>query len=383
MRKALKESVTFRFTIKPPAAEGSTAKTKRTTFAIEQREIKAGKVLSSKTIKHATLTSINQAFLAKQVNRAQARASVAELVEQLYLEKKAFRAIVHNTANLQILEKYLEWRYPPNVRRKLADFDTARYECVRAVEAVGLISLLSASTAQIQDAVDNCSVGDPNKQRRIISKLNAILAFARPQERIRLSKDAEENKQPKYVTVEEFEKQLLPVMKAILPEHIVLAAEVCFYTGARIGEASAFTPADLRESRFEVFIAKQVTKENVKKNKTKNKKNRICLIFPEGIKAFKKWVEVKGKMTTSDRSRLAEHMRAACEKAFPGIAEKQLKFHDLRHSYAIRLLDKGLTTDYVAKQIGDSAQVCEKHYIGFIVSTVGMDIVRQKVLGKK
>jgi hypothetical protein len=51
--------------------------------------------------------------------------------------------------------------------------------------------------------------------------------------------------------------------------------------------------------------------------------------------------------------------------AFPNNPDKQIIFHDLRHSYAIHLLSIGMTMEDMARGIGDTMEVCEEFYAGF------------------
>jgi len=374
MLSKIKDGVNYRYTILNPSNH-------RKTFNVEKRvfDLNTWKAISTKRIHHPTLESINLQYTSNKIDFTTARKNLDNLILTLYKSDKAISAVVHSTDNLKTLELYLESRYPIVRRRKLSDFNSARYECQRAIESLGNLSLLSATEKQIQDQVDSYCDGDSNRQRRIINKLKSILAFVRPNEHFELIKDQEEFRVVKHLTETEFNK-VLPH----LPKYHQILASVCFHTGARVGETFAFSISDLREKRNTVLINKQITKEDHEaqkvKSRTKNKKIRETFIFPEGISAFKKWVEIKESFTKSERLRLSEVMKAACIKVYPRNKDKHLVWHDLRHSYAIRLLDKGLTIDTVSKLIGDSSKVAEKHYTGFIVSEPSMDLVRSKVL---
>jgi integrase len=383
MRKKFKEGFKHRYVILN--ASQTRGDGKRATFKIEKRSYDLGTwaIIDNKRVKHATLDAINEKYLSKELDWEQARKNVEEVVESLYVADGAYSAVTYNSHNLELLQKYLDAQYPEARRNKLSDFGSAKSECSRAIEALGTLSLMSATQKQIQDQVDAFCKGDSNKQRRIVFKLRSILAWARPHDHLVLVPDREEQPMVRYLTEAEFLK-----VRAHLPDEVhKVLADVCFYVGCRVGEAAAFTLSDLREARNTVFINKQVVLDEHDtgkiKPRTKNKKIREAFICPEGVKSFKRWVEIKKSLSSTQRNYLGETLKAACQAVYPSQDDKHLVWHDLRHCYAIRLLDKGLTIDYVAKMIGDSAKVAEKHYVGFIVSEPGMDLVRLKVLGNK
>lgn len=385
MRSKFKDGLNYRYSIiNPQRLEDRGRGGRRATFAIEKRtyDIKTWKLTGTKRIENVTLDSINSQYRAKSIAFEVARKNVEELVESLYRKDKAVVAQVFSNDNLTQLQTYLDIAYPPARRRKLADFKTVEYECSRAVEALGNVSLLSATQDAIQDAVDAYCGPRANKQRRIITKLTSILKTLRPTEHFKLSKDTEEHGPVKHLAVSEFDL----VLRHLPNGHLQTLAKVCFYLGCRVGEACALNLSDLKEARTSVLIDKQIRKSDHEArkvtNRTKNKKRREAFIFDEGIAALKDWIKVKGKLTLDERLHLARYMTEACKKVFADDEGKHLVWHDLRHSYAIRLLDQGLTIDDVADMIGDSVVVAKKHYIGFIVSDARMDRIRSKVNGE-
>lgn len=387
MRSKIKDDINYRFVIRNPSQTRGNGN--RASFGIIKREFNSGEVTSSKgadlkPISQEALDSINKRYTAGKLNFEDARKEVEELVENLYIDLKAVKAVVFNTANLKVLQEYLDSCYTEARRKKLSSYSSARSEAERAIEALGGLSIQTATPKQIQDQVDKSLSDNPNKQRRIIFKLRAILNWLRPSESWKhlLTPDNEEQGFVKYLTDEEF----IQVRNKLPGELHKTLADVCFNLGCRVGEAVALTLSDLRETRNVVLIAKQITQEGhtkrTVKTKTKNKKIREAFVFPEGVPAIKKWIKIKDQFVAKERKRLAETMTIACRQIFPEDESKHLNWHDLRHCYAIRLLDKGLNIDDVADMIGDSVVVAKKHYVGFIISDARMERIRSKVLGK-
>lgn len=53
-----------------------------------------------------------------------------------------------------------------------------------------------------------------------------------------------------------------------------------------------------------------------------------------------------------------------CKKACKQIGLPPIRYHDLRHSYAMQLLNDGLPIKVVADMIGDTVHCCEQYYTG-------------------
>jgi integrase len=369
MRRVLKDTYPYRFTIKYPTSG-------RTRFRVEKRKIDAatGKVLSSTTLKrHTTLEAINDAFKRKTLTREAAEAAVKELVEKLYEEDGAFTAAVFNEDNRKLLNEYWEREY---ATRDLVDPDTARYELERAVEAVGPLSLFSASREELQRAVDLAATKDrklkPNKQRRLVMKLQILLRYIGRRD-ITLRRARPEKRKPRFLPEDDF----LDILPHLPTEPIRVLHQVAFYTGARIGECFAMEPHHFDEERLELRIETQIDKDEAERP-TKNRRERTTLVFPAGKEALLAWFDMKSQIDTDTRTHMASITRAACLAA----KKKPLVFHDLRHCYAIMCRGKGLSTEDVADLIGDSIIVAKEHYTGFGPTSAIMDLRRAALLAE-
>jgi integrase len=381
MKVKFKDGIDYRYTIANAFKTDGSSRTvqsgQRARFGIEKRtyDLETWKFKGSVRIENDNLDSINKLYRDGSITWDMARKNVETLIEQMYKADRAVKAQVHRPDNLAAAEAYLEKRYPLARRKKLSDFKTVEYEVYRAAECMEEVSLISGTQEQIQNQLDRFCKGDSNKQRRLVTKIKSILSVLRPTEHFELVKEHEEYKAVKYLTPEEF-KEVLPNIQS---EHIRVLAQVCFNLGCRIGEACALTISDLRlkPKGATVFVCKQVTMEGHEaqkiKTRTKNKKNRLSALFPDGVEPLKVWIKLKPKLSLHERKHLSSIFREACKKVFPDFEDKHLKWHDLRHSYAVRLLNEGATIKDVADMIGDSVVVAEKYYVGFIINDVRMD----------
>lgn len=375
-----KDTTNHRYVIINPAKSAGVGKHSKFRVQRQHFDKLTWKPTSVETIKNESIASINKKFMETKLDFDEAKSLIKDVVGSLYKAEKSIVAITFSEENQKALALYLDRKYPAYKQKQMADYESAKQESTRGIEALGKVSIFSASNETMQHAIDAASNGDANKQRRLGGKVNAILKVVRPDAQKITLQAIDYNKPIKRLTHEEF-KLVLPHLPN---NHIRLAAEVCFYLGCRIGEACALTMNDFRPNQHTVFINKQVVLKNhdkwIIKPRTKNKKIRQAILFANGLPALKKWTLVKKQLTSQERGNLAEILKSACIKVFPFEREKHLNWHDLRHCYAIRLIEKGLSIQQAAKMIGDSPSVAEQYYIGFDVNDETMNMIKRKVV---
>lgn len=142
-------------------------------------------------------------------------------------------------------------------------------------------------------------------------------------------------------------------------------------TGCRYGEL-----ADLR--------AGHVNADSIDLLQTKGNKPRIVPLTSEARALFKRLTKGKGD---ADRVFMREDgspwlksyqsrpMRRACLDA--GI-DPPKSFHILRHTFAVMLLREHVPVEFVAKALGNSVQICQRHYAHVIPQDLA-DIMDQRM----
>jgi len=299
-----------------------------------------------------------------------------DLQKKLYLEHGLERKTVFNQENYGVLDEFFEWKYGA---RKTKDKTAAYNDFRRAVDAVGSIPLQTATKAEIQKAI---STADNNKQRRNASRLNMILKYLKRD--IVLDRDKKKRVSVRYLN----EKEFASALKLIKDENFRLLYELAFHSGCRMGEIFALTEDDFRAGVLTVNKQMIRTEEAVRRSKqelkakgkpwtnwipkpadlihpTKNEQSRRVVVFKEFASAFKKWCELDYETKFKLRhARLAEVLKAACEQQFSSNPQKHCVAHDLRHSFAIRLL-QFVNLTYVSLQLGNRIEVCQEFYTGY------------------
>ncbi len=299
-----------------------------------------------------------------------------DLQKKLYIEHGLEKKTVFNQENYGVLDEFFDWKYSA---KKTKDKTAAYNDFRRAVDAVGSIPLQTATKSEIQKAI---STAENNQQRRIASRLNMILKYLKRD--IVLDKDKKKRVSVRYLN----EKEFGSVMKLIKDENLRLVFEMAFHSGCRMGEIFALTEADFRAGVLTVDKQMLRTEEAVRRRRqeyqakgktwtnwvpkpsdlicpTKNEQSRRVVVFEEFASAFKKWCEVDAETKFKLRhSRLAEMLRTVCEQKFPQAPQKHCVAHDLRHSFAIRLL-QFVNLTYVSLQLGNRIEVCQEFYTGY------------------
>lgn len=318
------------------------------------KEVRKEKSRRYAKVTSEALNSINQSILSKRRVAAECLVQVREIVQQLYAKNSEEKMRnVHNFDNMDLLTKFLKHEYED---KDIVDFNSARNDYLRALNAVGEHSLYSASKEVLQKQINSKFKG--NKQRRIVSRLNTIFKFIKRD--ISLRKDKENQTLVKYLSEADF----LEILSKIQNPTVKVLCRIAFYSGCRLGEIFALNQTSLRGHRLQVY--NQIDRHNVRRE-TKNRKLRIAYLFKQGIGDVQAWIKIKEKESYR-KLKLASIVRKACKANFPDEPEKWINFHDLRHSYAINLLSNGVSLGLVAQSLGNSIVVCQKHYVGFVMT---------------
>lgn len=346
----------IRYNLKKPTG-------RRKSFAIVQDTLRANGTRTQATLRHETVIALNKLMAEGVKSEAEVEVELRQLIDRFHDEnKKRFGVVSFHEDNLKLLDEYWRRRYE---FRTTKDKYSAKCRLKRAIEAVGMLSLTSADSSALQRAVNRARKG--NRQRDTVAALNQMLAFAGRS--IRLSMARKERRKVKYITPEDFKKVLPQVPENFRTLFITLIA-----TGCRVGEAFALERSDLKGDVL--YVETQLDRDELERE-TKNGRTRHTIVMAEFLDTVKKWVSTPiEKRAEIRRYPHAKIMTAACEAIFPDEPEKHLCAHDLRHSYAIWLLTKGVNLTLVAQALGNSVAVCQEYYAGFELTPDSIQAVK-------
>jgi integrase len=171
------------------------------------------------------------------------------------------------------------------------------------------------------------------------------------------------------VTKEEFDT----LVSNIEDKKIRLLHTVAFATGMRLGEIFAIEPRLYNRRDNTIKVLFQIDKKK-KKRKTKNRKDRTTYVLPAYRQAIEEWFSVVNEFDHRTRLRISRYTQKASK-----LIGKSIRFHDLRHSYAIYLLSRGVPLSHVAQCLGDSISVAEEYYVGFNLSADSINLINSIV----
>lgn len=343
----------------------------RRTFQVIKKRVKKDYKPEYETVRNERIDAINAALLNGLQNFETCEIQLREVMAHLQeIERQKVPRVVHNEENQRALQAYWDKEYAD---RDLIDPKAAYNRLARAVEAIGELSVYSASLKELQKAI-NGRYRD-NRQRDAAAALNQILAFIG--RGIELKRRDAIIGDVHYLTKEE----LLEAQKHVESELDRLVQSAAFHTGLRMGELFAMTPESVRGAQF--FSQYQLDRQlDLRATKRKLAQRRPVYVLPGGQESVTAWANLPKKTKAEMRNRKhAEVLKRACQKAFPAREDKHVVFHDLRHSYAIYLVSRGVNLTQVAQCLNNSVAVCERHYSGFLLKDETIESIKRIIEG--
>jgi integrase len=344
---------------------------------------------------------INSRYLAGEISYREAEEQLNTiLLEYRSKEQKQTAPTFHNQDNAKIYELIWSEDYK---YRYIASASNRMMEFARLLELLGHESIVATHPQRLQALIDSHCGINHSKQRRMAGVANQLLNFlykrglAKPSGLVKLKK--KRRKDITHLTLAELEAVLKQVKIPTLT-NLYLAA---FCSGARLGELMSVKPEAIKDGPNGIgtlVVKGQIVRGEaahkgdnaprgvrsvlVERELLKNQTElRQSLVLEFGLGALKAWARTPKaeRLALRNRTYLTELKRAA-GVALPGRGRK-LKFHDLRHSYAIHLLAIGMTMEDVARSIGDTIEVCEEFYAGFSHTPLSVLTMAERYIAKQ
>lgn len=139
-----------------------------------------------------------------------------------------------------------------------------------------------------------------------------------------------------------------------------------FYTGRRKGEVLALSPADIKKDG--ILFNKSLTRKTLddstyKITSTKTEKVATTPICEPLKKELQKYTVPEGEFYFGGESPITDNtLRRAFNKYADIAGVKQIRIHDLRHSFVSMLIHLGANLTVVADLIGDTLAQVTKTY---------------------
>jgi integrase len=388
MKEMIKAIQRTNFTIKYPNFKG------RNSFAILKVTQYQDGTKETETITNDRIKSINQEWQKSRQKTETTRDQLLKLVKEIRKEihrsqliRDGKERLVKHTDNKKILEDFIAERIED---RKIVNPKGHEHDFTRALLVIDRenLSLKTATRKELQKAVDK--IEKNSIHRRVCSRINSLLGFIGRRERLEA---AEYTETPTIFSEPEFlqfiENIEMPFEFKEHKEDIKNLFYTLFYTGLRLGEAFALFSKRQIDSKTgrklnylngtQLAVYSQMIKNTKKITSTKTGKERIAYTVQNNFQRIKAWAdldkETKEKLRNIEFSYI---IKKAGRLTFPKDAEKRnLKAHDCRHSYAVHLLNSGVSISLIAKSLGNSVLVCEKYYLGYALQEEGIQMIHQ------
>lgn len=303
------------------------------------------------------LEAINRRLRGGQMKESDAHLAIRNLVAMRYRLSEDLQIKLRHT---QLAEKHTEllsnlWENKYG-SRFLVDPRTTEYEFVRALKALGSLSIYTATGKEIQDAL-KANTKDVNQHRRVVGKLNELLRFIGRD--ITLGRPSKPRKAIKHLKHDDI---LLLASHASNPRHKMSVIGL-YGGGFRIGEWFGLEEDSLRGEN-QVYVDRQQKKDG---SITLPKRGKVGLVsvFPQSWEMIKEWAALE-KNRYQEYPELYSFIKKASIELWPKNKSKHITIHDLRHSHAVRLREHyAAIIDDVAMNLRNDVKVCQDYYAGY------------------
>ena len=315
-----------------------------------QRRNKEGRWLTEAS---PEIAALNKHFKLGILNRVDADARSRLILKALYEERDKNRVDLTMRGNLRILNAFLIEKYPAARVRRMASrsLQTEKYYFYRALRTVGNLPV-DGTLEPLQNRMDEDLAATPRIHKRLTTSLNRLRKW--------LSLPMLQHLLPEHEEVVFVSEAYILEQLSTLPETIKILCAVAFYTGLRRGEIFGLRPSDLQGDIL--YVQRQLTQDKLV-TLPKHRKKRKAFILPGGVP----WVQRLLALGPLNRDL---KINVPTRRAFG------VRFHDLRHSYAVHLISKGASMDWVAQSLGHSREVCERWYAGHMLQDDSVTLLR-------
>ncbi len=352
----------------------------RFSFSITKDEITRTSRKQSK-FSPPELTEINKKFKAKEFSFDTAYLKVLDLKEKelrkINGEDSTKNQIFLSENKKQVARLIDKISISKKGKIKSISLGNIEIDYNRILQMLGSESVYTISATELNKRMNNLSYSISVKNK-LICRLNLLLRETKRD--FSLSKYPTIHNEISYITEDELRELLKSFdelkdfgSKEFVKDGIVLL----FYCGFREGELFAIDKANYNPKNHTYLIKKQIERSHKRSNPKNDKERKITV--PTGARdSIERWFEYDESLKKIYRVKLSRVVNKVARHFFKD-KSKHISNHDLRHSYAIWCLNKGLSLTDVAFLLGNCLQVCIRHYTGFVASDERLESLSAKL----
>lgn len=330
-----------------------------------------------KIIEIPELNAINEGFISGEISSDAAYQLVLDL-KKVQLEKlngpDTYGSTIYHADNLKIINKLKEELNLKELRT--TSYDNAIIDYNRIRDMLKGESIRIISRPKLNELIKKLPYRISVKNK-IICRLNLVLKKAERDFKIP-KKKIEEYEEISFID----EKQLKTLLNRVdficgnsklIKDGIILM----FYCGFREGELFGISREHFNKKDKTYFIKQQMQRD-FSITKPKNNKYREIPVPSEAIESLDRWLSYSQNEKQKYRQFLSRKVVEASRKTFTE-KKHQVSNHDLRHSFAIWCLSKGLSLTEVAFLLGNTLTVCVRHYTGYSLQKEALKNIAKKL----
>lgn len=309
------------------------------------------------TIKRPEIDALNELLRSGVLAEHDAEPRARVILANLYKERDVGDPIhLCLAGNIKIFNEWdAKFFTPRKLKQVSSGYPSSERSGVLKALKVLVNQPIDGNVEDLQAWVDEHLEDDPNRHHRTVSKLNRLRKYLKLAP---LVPDRKERIDVAYLTRAEVDKLI-----AVMPEPYKTLVAVAFYTGLRRGEIFALGDNPIHGDVIDVRWQWHAIDRALRL--PKNRKTRKAYVIPGGEVWIEKWLKIKDTVNpTLDFSKMVR------------LRTNGKRFHDLRHSYAVYLISQGLSLDWVAQSLGNSRDVCERHYASHILQSDSIELMR-------
>lgn len=267
-----------------------------------------------------------------------------ELVARMREIEKSFRpqSPLLGYTNYRLAEECFAYKVKYTPLARLRSPYTAHRRLIRGVEALDQLPLTTATADQILEQIAHTK-DQPGRRYHVLGAINELLRYLRRDLRL-------PNPSPRIETINFIEVGTFLERSKLLREDYAIYLGSLFATGMRLGELPMATyPGN-------TFYVNQQLHRDGRVGPMKCRTEKQGPMIPHLI-PFVMRLNALGRDAVHRIRRKYDKMMLNASKDILGVT-----IHDMRHSYAIYMAKQSRPTGKIAEYIGDSEEVCRKHY---------------------
>ncbi len=322
---------------------------------------------------HPDIDLLNSRFSSGKISYDDCFKHIKEIRDELYRVRDSDVNRVLDD-NRRIADEYYAFKYlKKSKQRRLAKstLESTYNDLTRAISSIGQLSLQFTKIEKLQEEVDKYyeDYTTTTPHAKSVMRLNALLKFMGRPERDRLESLPQDYTEVKNLSFEEA-KSVITSLDGIDRT----LSEIAYFSGLRLGEIFSLTSKKIRKvSGGYAFLVDSQMLRSGEITLPKRRKIRRVFALQGCKKSIEQWVDIGMDERRNYRNRkVSQVVQSAC---IMQDTSQTISFKDWRHCYAINLLNGGATISQVASNLGNSEAVCKKHYIGYILTNDGIDII--------